>query len=48
MCKQAHAIMYVLRSTPDAEDNLIVILKTVAKKSGLFVARKTNIQLLVS
>ena len=40
-----NVIQSVFWSTPNAKDNLIVILKIIIKKSGLFVAKKTNIQL---
>ena len=35
--------MTSLMTTLNPEDNLIVILKIIAKKSGLFVAKKTDI-----
>ena len=37
--------MSALMSTQDVKDNLIVMLKIIAKKSGLFMARKTDLQL---
>ena len=39
--------MSALMSTQDHKDNLIVMMKIIAKKRGLFVARKTNLQLLI-
>ena len=37
--------MSTLMSTQDVGDNLIVMIKIVVKKSDLFMARKTNLQL---
>ena len=37
--------MSVVMSTQDVKDNLIVMMKIIVKKSGLVVARKTNLQL---
>ena len=35
--------MTTLMSNPDPEDNIITILRIIAKKSGLFVATKSEI-----
>ena len=40
--------MTTLMTTLNPEDNVIVILKIIAKKSGLFVAKKTDIGVTVA
>ena len=41
--KQVERVMTTIMSTPNWEDNMIVILKIIAKKSGFFVATKSEI-----
>ena len=41
--KQVERVMTTIMSTPNWEDNMIVILKIIANKSGFFVATKSEI-----
>ena len=43
--KQVGKVMSTVMLTPDPQDKLIIILKIIAKKSGLFVAKRSDMKM---